>query len=205
MTGGTTPESGDALRGHPDITDVVVGYRDNTVRGGVLIEVGAVMPYRPPGRRTDHPKMRRIVVGVDGSSASRTALGWAAEVATSVGAIVEVIRAWRYPPPYDEWGTRPTNYGFLPVFPEPGQMERVAEAELGEATRELSGHDPAVPMEQRVVRGHPSAVLIEASERADLLVVGRRGHSGFAGLILGSVARACTEHAHCPVVVVPDA
>lgn len=145
------------------------------------------------------------MVGVDGSSASRTALSWAADVATSVDAIVEVIRAWRYPPPYDEWGTRPTNYGFLPLLPDSGQMESVAQAELDDATRELSGHDPAVSMQQRVVRGHPGAVLIEASEHADLLVVGRRGHSGFVGLILGSVARACTEHAHCPVVVVPGA
>jgi nucleotide-binding universal stress UspA family protein len=46
-------------------------------------------------------------------------------------------------------------------------------------------------------------VLIEAADGALLLVVGRRGHGGLVGLLLGSVARACTEHANCPVVVVP--
>jgi nucleotide-binding universal stress UspA family protein len=48
-------------------------------------------------------------------------------------------------------------------------------------------------------------VLIDAADGATLLVVGRRGHGGVVGLLLGSVARACTEHAPCPVVVVPPA
>ena len=58
---------------------------------------------------------------------------------------------------------------------------------------------------QRVVEGHPAQVLIDAADGATLLVVGRRGHGGVVGLLLGSVARACTEHAPCPVVVVPPA
>jgi nucleotide-binding universal stress UspA family protein len=58
----------------------------------------------------------------------------------------------------------------------------------------------------RVLRGHPAEVLVEAAADAAMLVVGRSGHGGLSELLrLGSVARACTEHAPCPVVVVPTA
>jgi nucleotide-binding universal stress UspA family protein len=48
---------------------------------------------------------------------------------------------------------------------------------------------------------HPADVLVEKSNGAELLVVGRRGTGWFQALLLGSVSRACVEHARCPVVV----
>lgn len=60
-----------------------------------------------------------------------------------------------------------------------------------------------VPVEGRLVQGHPASVLIDASAHADLLVVGSRGHGGFVGALLGSVSHRCVAHAACPVVVVP--
>jgi nucleotide-binding universal stress UspA family protein len=55
-----------------------------------------------------------------------------------------------------------------------------------------------------VRRGPPAQVLLEAAEDADMVVVGSRGLGGFAGLLLGSVARRVTHLAPCPVVVVPS-
>jgi nucleotide-binding universal stress UspA family protein len=53
-----------------------------------------------------------------------------------------------------------------------------------------------------VKQGNPAHVLIEQSSDVDLLVVGTRGHGGFAGLILGSVSQHVAAYAKCPVAVI---
>src|SRR5690606_30097473 len=58
------------------------------------------------------------------------------------------------------------------------------------------------PMELQYGYGSPAAELVAACAGADLLVVGSRGRSPVAGVLLGSVSRACLHHAPCPVVVV---
>ena len=59
-------------------------------------------------------------------------------------------------------------------------------------------------VESRIVKGHPSPVLIEPSRGADLLVVGSRGHEEFVGMLLGSVSDHCVSNATCPVLVVRE-
>lgn len=56
-----------------------------------------------------------------------------------------------------------------------------------------------------MVRGDPAQVLCERSADADLLVVGSRGHGGFARLVLGLVGTACAHHSKCPVAIIPKA
>jgi nucleotide-binding universal stress UspA family protein len=64
------------------------------------------------------------------------------------------------------------------------------------------GGDRPAGLVTRVEQGGAARILIDVSQGANLLVVGSRGHGGFAGLLLGSVSSACAEHAACPVLVV---
>ena len=134
----------------------------------------------------------RIVVGIDGSESSKHALRWAARLAAAEGARVEAIIAWAYPQVYGS-----------PVDPI-WRPDLDADTVLTDTLREVFGDERPAGLEGVVVHGSARTVLIEASRGASLLVVGSRGHGGFAGLLLGSVSSACSEHAHCPVLVFHD-
>src|SRR4051794_18621592 len=130
-----------------------------------------------------------VVVGVDGSEASIEALREAQRLAEPLGADVEAIAAWEFPQMYD---------GYT-VMGIDGFKERAGQI-LQESVDKALGPDNNV--RTRLVRGAARQTLIEASKGARMLVVGRRGHGRFGGLLIGSVSSACVAHAHCPVVVV---
>jgi nucleotide-binding universal stress UspA family protein len=133
-----------------------------------------------------------IVVGVDGSASSRTALRWAAAQAKRTNVPLRVLLAyhWRMPG----------------VFATSAELEQAAkdQAELvvEEAVAEARAAAPEVPVTGAAVLGNPAPVLLRAAEEAGLLVVGTRGHGGFTGLLLGSVSQQVATHAPGPVVVV---
>jgi nucleotide-binding universal stress UspA family protein len=138
---------------------------------------------------------KTIVVGVDGSPSSRTALTWAAAEAGSHGADLVVVNAWEHTllPPA---GSVSVSEKYVP---DPSQ--RTAD-DLIQVIKEELGDDPPVLVQPRVKQGAPAKILIEESANADLLVVGTRGHGGFAGLVLGSVSQHVAAYAQCPVTVV---
>ncbi|MGH9092790.1 MAG: universal stress protein [Acidimicrobiales bacterium] len=135
-----------------------------------------------------------IVVGVDGSEASVSALRWAARQGGLTGAAVEVVACWEWPSTYG-WG--------MPV-PADYHPDADAESALEQLVAGVRAAHPDVAFVPRVVEGHPARVLVELSAGADLLVVGSRGHGEFAGMLLGSVSTHCVAHAHCPVLVMRD-
>jgi nucleotide-binding universal stress UspA family protein len=83
-----------------------------------------------------------------------------------------------------------------------GRSPRRAEDPLERAIAEIARDADGVEIESKVVEGGAAEVLVEAVGGDDLLVVGSRGHGGFAGLLLGSVSQQCAQHAPCPVVIV---
>jgi nucleotide-binding universal stress UspA family protein len=135
-----------------------------------------------------------VVVGVDGSAESVAALRWAARYATATGARVRAMLGWHYP---GAAGGPPTGVAPEAVHDQTdAQMHATLDAAIAKAGQEAAG------VEKGTAYGHPAQVLIEASEEADLLVVGRHGHGAFSGMLLGSVSIHCVTGAHCPVVVI---
>lgn len=136
----------------------------------------------------------RILVGVDGSPASKQALRWAAGYAELRGGYLDVIVAWDWPQSLG-WSV-PVRAGLQPDVD--------AELLLEKCTAELHAEWPDLVVKTRVVQGHPSPILVDESKGASVLVVGSRGHGEFAGMLIGSVSQHCTTHAHCPVLVYRD-
>jgi nucleotide-binding universal stress UspA family protein len=131
----------------------------------------------------------RIVVGIDGSRSSMAALDWAAEQAVLTGSVLEVVTTWELP----------ATIGWtMPPYDPAADAQRALDAII----EKVHGDLPALEIRSSVLEGHPAAELVEASQGADLLVVGCRGHGEFAGMLLGSVSQHCTTNAHCPVVVI---
>jgi nucleotide-binding universal stress UspA family protein len=134
----------------------------------------------------------QILVGVDGSPESREALIWAAQHAELVGGTLRVVYAWS-PPVVEALG--------LPPLMDWEPLRERAEDFPAAFARETLGDDPGINIVPMAVRGTPAQVLVEASDQADLLVIGSRGLGGLKGMVLGSVSHHCAAHAHCPIVI----
>jgi len=138
----------------------------------------------------------RIVVGVDGSASSRAALRWAVVQAKLTGSTVDAVIAWQVP-------TVIGSTGWAPVYVlEEGDFAEAAKKQVQRAIDEVVDSAGTQLVHAKVVKGHPAQVLLDAAAGADLLVVGSRGHGGFADALLGSVGLYCVHHAHCPVLIV---
>ncbi|HYI34547.1 MAG TPA: universal stress protein [Glaciibacter sp.] len=137
-----------------------------------------------------------IIIGVDGSDSSYTALREAVRLATALGTPLRAVAVWDHPKAmYDVYAPPP---GWSP--------ENDAQQVLDDAAKHVFG--TAVPpwFSTAVRQGGAAAVLVKESRGAEMLVLGSRGHGGFVGMLLGSVSSAAVAHAPCPVLIVrrPD-
>lgn len=148
------------------------------------MEVCGMIPGAMSDPGSDPP---RIVVGVDGSQPSFEALEWAATEARLRGARLELLHATFYRPE------------MLKLFPGAARDEA---AILDEAVARVRSVEPAVEVVARQTGPPAAKALVEASEGAELLVVGSRGLGGFDELVMGSVSHQCAHHGQCPVVII---
>jgi len=150
----------------------------------VLVARGTVDPALP------------VLVGVDGSPANQPAIGYAFEQAALRRVPLVALHAWAHP-------VASGSGDMLPLVYDLDEVQAAEERVLSEALAGWSEKYPDVTVERVVRHGSVRSTLIEASGRAQLVVVGARGRGGFAGLLLGSVSQAVLHHAACPVAVVP--
>jgi nucleotide-binding universal stress UspA family protein len=140
--------------------------------------------------------MEKIVVGIDGSDASRGALLWAVEDARARGAEVVALHAYEVVVPVtDAVPTAPVD-----LFALTAETHDDAQQFVTRVVDEVVGNAVSVDVAPIAVEDSPAKALLDAARDADLLVVGSHGH-GLSGLFLGSVSLECAQHAACPVVI----
>jgi nucleotide-binding universal stress UspA family protein len=137
-----------------------------------------------------------IVVGVDGSECSHSALRFALNEARIRHAKLRIVVVWHVP--LAAYGA-----GWAPPPPHLAEDSEAAAKEVLEDALQSAREDAGSMEIESVVReGQPANVLVEESAEAEMLVVGSRGRGGFRELMLGSVSQQCAHHARCPVTIV---
>lgn len=147
-----------------------------------------VVPSRGPAVTA----FRRVVVGVDGSPGSRSALRWGLDAARRLGCSLVAAHAWLstdLPAP-------------VPAAPGLPAYEAAARAWLLQELEDTLAADSGVDVIPLLTHSSPAWGLMDTATPEDVLVVGSRGRGGFASLVLGSVATQCAEHAKSTVVIV---
>lgn len=147
--------------------------------------------------------LRRILVPVDFSECSRAALGHAAVLAKSFGATIDLLYVWEAPAfvaPEAMVGAAGTTQ----------TLAQLASDQAEAAMREFSEQaekDGIQIAATRVEQGDPARTVVEVAERDgfDLIAMGTHGRSGFAHLLLGSVAEKVVRRSSCPVLTVRTA
>jgi nucleotide-binding universal stress UspA family protein len=136
---------------------------------------------------------RTIVVGTDGSHSSQAAVRWAAHEAVRRQQLLRIVHVFE-----SEWAEIQYDRGSEHV----DLAEQRAEAVMATAAGQARAAAPTVRIEVQTLIGRAAPELLKAAETAELTVLGNRGRSEFASLLLGSVSQRVATHAAGPVAIV---
>ncbi|QGN33975.1 universal stress protein [Microlunatus sp. Gsoil 973] len=139
----------------------------------------------------------KIVVGIDGSAISERAVEFAADEAELHGTELEIIYAIALPTDVDF-------YGVTIAGPQIEALQHYADELLSAAVTTVNQRHPDLVCTTNSVIGTPTWVLINASEDAAAIVVGRRGLGAVKSAFLGSVSSRLATEASCPVFVISE-
>ncbi len=181
---------------------VVLGHRDRSLLGRVFTastSTGvAARAHCPvvciPMVWSPSVDRRQVVVGVEDPDHAYEVLSHAFVAASARRAPLRVLHTWKLQRPYDDLvvGAR-----------EAERWTTLLAERLRVSLRDLRAAYPEVEVDVDVRHQDPAAALLGATEGAELLVLGRRGHGAPLGLPMGSLARALIREARCPVEITP--
>jgi nucleotide-binding universal stress UspA family protein len=143
---------------------------------------------RDGDRQTPHPAQGPVLVGIDGAT-SDLATAIAFEEASLRQAELIALHAWN-----DIDMNAIPGYDWSPTTAKEGHL-------LAEALAGWQERYPDVSVQNRLVSDRAAHALVEASESAQLVVVGTHGSGALAGMLLGSVSNAVVQAVHRPVIV----
>lgn len=141
-----------------------------------------------------------VVVGVDGSANSRSAVAFAFAAAAARRAELVALHAW-----HDDMTFPVDEHGLIGADVGDDSLRQIERALVSEELAGWSEKYPDVVVHPAVRKGDAIAELLEHSADASLVVVGSRGRGGFKGAVLGSTSQALITHADAPVIVVRPA
>ena len=136
-----------------------------------------------------------VLVAIDGSPGSDAATAFGVAEARRRSAALRLLHVWHAPTLLGggQWILPPEIEARIG-----GSVQELVDAAEAKA-RELG---PELTISADAVQGPVIPSIVAASAEADILIVGTRGHGGFAELVLGSVSQGAAQHAHCPVTIV---
>ena len=144
---------------------------------------------------------KTILFALDGSPVSQESLNWVKELAAPLQARVIVFNAYLLPFAAGQFYNLEAEYS--------AEVERQVQAEQEKMVQQYTDALAAAGIEasSQIRHGEPRDLILHAAEqeKADLIVMGRRGLGTWQGLLLGSVSQHVVHHAHVPVLIVPQA